>query len=59
MFPGLRSVLFGSSTLKQLISISGREDGVNAAEVAHSVVVIVRTDPSNGLMPDLERQPSL
>ncbi|XP_027162829.1 uncharacterized protein LOC113763268 [Coffea eugenioides] len=56
--PGLRSVLFGSATLEQLISISGRQDGGLAAEVAHSVLVMVCTDPSNGLMPDLERQPN-
>ncbi|KAL3520732.1 hypothetical protein ACH5RR_018881 [Cinchona calisaya] len=56
--PGLRSVLFGSATLEQLISISGWEDGGFAAELAHTVLIMVCTDPSNGLMPDLERQPS-
>ncbi|XP_057475147.1 uncharacterized protein LOC130763274 [Actinidia eriantha] len=56
--PGLRSVLFGSVTLDQLISISGREAGGAAAELAHSILVIVCTDPSNGLMPNLERLPN-
>lgn len=56
--PGLRSVLFGSVTLEQLVSISGREDGGEAAELAHSVLLMVCTDPSNGLMPDLDRVPS-
>ncbi|GMP22619.1 hypothetical protein CsSME_00000555 [Camellia sinensis var. sinensis] len=55
--PSLRSVLFGSVTLEQIASISGREDGGVAAELAHSVLVIVCTDPSNGLMPDLKRRP--
>uniref|UniRef100_A0A5B6YI04 Nucleolar pre-ribosomal-associated protein 1 N-terminal domain-containing protein n=1 Tax=Davidia involucrata TaxID=16924 RepID=A0A5B6YI04_DAVIN len=56
--PGLRSVLFGSVTLDQLINISGRENGGLAAETAHSVLVMVCTDPSNGLMPDLKRHPN-
>nr|GLL17945.1 uncharacterized protein LOC109190705 isoform X2 [Ipomoea trifida] len=56
--PGLRSVLFGSVTLEQLVSISGREDGGEAAELAHSVLLMVCTDPSNGLMPDPDRLPS-
>ncbi|KAG5541002.1 hypothetical protein RHGRI_021030 [Rhododendron griersonianum] len=56
--PSLRSVLFGSVTLEQLVNISGREDGGVAAEVAHGVLVIACTDPSNGLMPDLNRQPN-
>ncbi|KAM7519592.1 hypothetical protein LguiB_018554 [Lonicera macranthoides] len=56
--PGLRSVLFGSVTLEQLLSISGRENGGLAAEIAHKVLVMVCTDPSNGLMPDLKRQPN-
>ncbi|CAK9159648.1 unnamed protein product [Ilex paraguariensis] len=55
--PGLRSVLFGSVTLDQLICISGRENGGIAAEIAHSVLVMVCTDSSNGLMPDLKRHP--
>ncbi|XVF79543.1 hypothetical protein PTKIN_Ptkin14bG0231500 [Pterospermum kingtungense] len=56
--PGLRSVLFGSFTLEQLVNISGRENGGVAAELAYSVLLMVCTDPSNGLMPDLERQPN-
>lgn len=56
--PGLRSVLFGSVTLEQLVNISGREKGVAAAELAHNVLVLVCTDPNNGLMPDLMRRPS-
>ncbi|PKI67693.1 uncharacterized protein LOC116192162 isoform X1 [Punica granatum] len=53
--PGLRSVLFGSVTLEQLVSISGRENGGLASELAHSILVMVCTHPSNGLMPDLKR----
>ena len=56
--PGLRSVLFGSATLEQLVNISGRENGGSAAELAFSVLVLVCTDPCNGLMPDLTRRPS-
>ncbi|KAJ7014998.1 hypothetical protein NC653_004328 [Populus alba x Populus x berolinensis] len=56
--PGLRSVLFGNVTLEQLVGISGRENGGDAAELAHNVLVMVCTDPSNGLMPDLNRHPS-
>ncbi|XP_010317143.1 uncharacterized protein [Solanum lycopersicum] len=52
---GLRSVLFGSVTLEQLASISGRDGGGLAAELAHEVLHMVCTDPSNGLMPDLKR----
>ncbi|KAI8031787.1 Uncharacterized protein C14G10.02 [Camellia lanceoleosa] len=48
------NVVYVLSTLC-VISISGREDGGVAAELAHSVLVIVCTDPSNGLMPDLKR----
>lgn len=55
---GLRSVLFGSVTLEQLASISGREGGGLDAELAHEVLNMVCTDPSNGLMPDLKRVPS-
>ncbi|XP_056167551.1 uncharacterized protein LOC130134424 isoform X1 [Syzygium oleosum] len=53
--PGLRSVLFGSVTLEKLISISGRENGGLAAELAHGILLIVCTDPSSGLMPDIKR----
>ncbi|KAF5728208.1 hypothetical protein HS088_TW21G00353 [Tripterygium wilfordii] len=56
--PGLRSVLFGRVTLERLISISGRGDGEVAAEVAHSVLLMVCTDPCNGLMPDLKKLPN-
>lgn len=56
--PGLRSVLFGSVTLDRLINISSSSDGDVSAELAHSVLVAVCTDPSNGLMSDLTRQPS-
>ncbi|XP_073128794.1 uncharacterized protein [Henckelia pumila] len=55
---GLRSVLFGSVTLEQLISISGRNDFGDATKLAHEVLVLVCTDPLNGLMPDLKRHPS-
>lgn len=55
---GLRSVLFGSVTLEQLASISGRDGGGLAAELAHEVLYMVCSDPSNGLMPDLKRVPS-
>ncbi|XP_047338122.1 uncharacterized protein LOC124941814 [Impatiens glandulifera] len=59
MPPGLRSVLFGSVTLEQLVDISGRgQDGELAAEVAYSVLLLVCTDPSNGLMPDSKRYPN-
>lgn len=50
--PGLRSVLFGSATLEQLVEVCGREEGGDAAEVAFDVLVRVCTDPCNGLMPD-------
>lgn len=52
--PALRSVLFGSVTLEQLISISGDPAGGTSAKIAHEVLVMVCTDPSNGLMPDLK-----
>ncbi|KZV51556.1 hypothetical protein F511_05872 [Dorcoceras hygrometricum] len=55
---GLRSVLFGSFTLEQLISISGRNDFGDATKLAHDVLVLVCTDPLNGLMPDLKRHQS-
>ncbi|KFK29207.1 hypothetical protein AALP_AA7G103100 [Arabis alpina] len=54
--PGLRSVLFGSATLEQLLSISAREDAGIVNELAHDVLVKVCTDPSNGLMPDAKRK---
>lgn len=56
--PGLRSVLFGSVTLDQLVRISGRENAGEAAELAHRVLVLVCTDPCNGLMPYLKRHPT-
>lgn len=56
--PGLRSVLFGSVTLEQLVSISGRDGSGHAGELAHSVLLMVCTDPCNGLMPDAKRCPS-
>ncbi|KAK1281237.1 hypothetical protein QJS04_geneDACA018223 [Acorus gramineus] len=46
----LRSVLFGSRTLEQLIEVSGREASV-ASKIAHKVLLMVCTDPRNGLMP--------
>lgn len=49
--PGLRSVLFGSATLEQMSLISGNLDAGEAADVAHEVLVMVCTDPKNGLMP--------
>ncbi|KAH6784179.1 hypothetical protein C2S52_009138 [Perilla frutescens var. hirtella] len=54
--PGLRSVLFGNVTLEQLISVSGRGEFGDAAELAHSVLMMVCIDPENGLMPDLNRR---
>ncbi|KAJ1441363.1 Nucleolar pre-ribosomal-associated protein 1, N-terminal [Sesbania bispinosa] len=56
--PGLRSVLFGSVTLEQLVEVCGREGGGAAAELAFEVLVMVCTDPSNGLMPDLKKRPN-
>nr|POE55391.1 hypothetical protein CFP56_61659 [Quercus suber] len=56
--PGLRSVLFGSVTLEQLVSISGRGNDGSAAELAYHTLVLVCTDPCNGLMQDLKRSPS-
>lgn len=53
--PGLRSVLFGSFTLEQLAHISGRENGGPSSELAYRVLVMVCTDPSNGLMEDSKR----
>ncbi|TVU16117.1 hypothetical protein EJB05_39668 [Eragrostis curvula] len=49
--PGLRSVLFGSATLEQLSLISGNQDAGVAADIAHEVLLMVCTDPKNGLMP--------
>ncbi|KAJ9540122.1 hypothetical protein OSB04_026628 [Centaurea solstitialis] len=54
---GLRSVLFGSVTLEQLVNISGRDGGGVATEVATKVLFMVCTDPSNGLMPDTKASP--
>ncbi|KAG1370126.1 hypothetical protein COCNU_15G004920 [Cocos nucifera] len=51
--PGLRSVLFGSVTLEQLSYISGNSMAGPGADIAHEVLVLVCTDPSNGLMPGL------
>uniref|UniRef100_A0A2P2MX40 Uncharacterized protein MANES_15G088800 n=1 Tax=Rhizophora mucronata TaxID=61149 RepID=A0A2P2MX40_RHIMU len=56
--PGLRSVLFGSVTLEQLVGISGMDNSVPVAKLAHNVLVMVCNDPCNGLMPDLKRQPN-
>ncbi|KAJ1407906.1 Nucleolar pre-ribosomal-associated protein 1, N-terminal [Sesbania bispinosa] len=56
--PGLRSVLFGSVTLEQLVEVCGREGGGAAAELAFEVLVMVCTDPSNGLMPDSKKRPN-
>ncbi|XP_019455735.1 PREDICTED: uncharacterized protein LOC109356706 isoform X2 [Lupinus angustifolius] len=56
--PGLRSVLFGSVTLEQLVNICGREGGGLAAELAYNILITVCTDPSNGLMPDLKKRPN-
>jgi nucleolar pre-ribosomal-associated protein 1 len=55
--PGLRSVLFGSVTLEQLVGICGREGGGDVAKIAFDVLVLVCTDPSNGLMPDSKKRP--
>ncbi|KAI9084395.1 hypothetical protein K1719_033585 [Acacia pycnantha] len=55
--PALRSVLFGNVTLEQLINISGRECGGPTAELAYNILVLVCTDPCNGLMPDLTKRP--
>ncbi|CAL4912422.1 unnamed protein product [Urochloa decumbens] len=49
--PGLRSVLFGSATLEQLSLISGNLDAGEAADIAYEVLLMVCTDPKNGLMP--------
>ncbi|XP_038973323.1 uncharacterized protein LOC103720976 isoform X2 [Phoenix dactylifera] len=51
--PGLRSVLFGSVTLEQLSYISGNSMAGPGADIAYEVLVLVCTDPSNGLMPGL------
>lgn len=56
--PGLRSVLFGNVMLEQLISVSGKGEFGDAAELAHNVLMMVCTDPENGLMPDLNRHPN-
>ncbi|KAG0485486.1 hypothetical protein HPP92_009565 [Vanilla planifolia] len=49
--PGLRSVLFGSATLEQLSLISGNPMAGPVADIAHDVLLMVCTDPQNGLMP--------
>ncbi|OAY67542.1 Nucleolar pre-ribosomal-associated protein 1 [Ananas comosus] len=49
--PGLRSVLFGSATLEQLSYISGNPTAGAGADIAHEVLLLVCTDPRNGLMP--------
>ncbi|XP_028799422.1 uncharacterized protein LOC114754765 isoform X2 [Neltuma alba] len=56
--PALRSVLFGNVTLEQLINISGREGGGPTSELAYNLLVLVCTDPCNGLMPDLTKRPT-
>ncbi|GLT56603.1 hypothetical protein SLA2020_296340 [Shorea laevis] len=56
--PGLRSVLFGSVTLEQLVKICAKEDSASTSDLAYSVLVMVCTDPCNGLMPDLGRYPN-
>ncbi|KAF1894608.1 hypothetical protein Lal_00031428 [Lupinus albus] len=56
--PGLRSVLFGSATLEQLVNICGREGGGLVAELAYNILITVCADPSNGLMPDLKKRPN-
>lgn len=56
--PGLRSVLFGSVTLEQLVGISAWKDGELAAKLAYEVLHMVCIDPSNGLMSVLDRKPS-
>lgn len=50
--PGLRSLLFGEGTLEQLSLISGNPEGGHASDLAHEVLVMVCTDPCNGLMPN-------
>ncbi|KAF2314352.1 hypothetical protein GH714_025596 [Hevea brasiliensis] len=55
--PALRSVLFGSVVLEQLVGISGMRNGPSA-ELAHNVLLMVCTDPCNGLMPDFKRRPT-
>ncbi|WOL03409.1 hypothetical protein Cni_G12129 [Canna indica] len=52
--PALRSVLFGSTTLEQLSCISGNPMAGHAADIAHEVLVMVCTDPANGLMPGVK-----
>lgn len=53
--PALRSALFGSVTLEQLASICGRKSGGIASVVAYDILIMVCTDPCNGLMPDMNR----
>ncbi|XP_020531558.1 uncharacterized protein LOC18448051 isoform X2 [Amborella trichopoda] len=54
--PGLQSVLFGDVTLGQMSLISGNLDAKSAAEMAHETLLMVCTDPSHGLMPDLSEK---
>ncbi|XP_048234758.1 uncharacterized protein LOC8266787 isoform X2 [Ricinus communis] len=56
--PALRSVLFGSVVLEQLADISEKRYGGPTANLAHNVLLMVCTDPCNGLMPDLKRRPN-
>ncbi|XP_012834495.1 PREDICTED: uncharacterized protein LOC105955325 [Erythranthe guttata] len=57
--PSRRSVLFGSLTLEHLVNISGRFDFGDAPELAYNVLVMVCTNPENGLMPDSNRPGNL
>ncbi|KAK9146056.1 hypothetical protein Sjap_005959 [Stephania japonica] len=57
--PSLRSVLFGSVTLDQLARVSGNPLGGPPAQIAHEVLLMVCTDPRNGLMPDLSDQATM
>ncbi|KAL9170439.1 hypothetical protein ABFS82_04G145900 [Erythranthe guttata] len=57
--PSRRSVLFGSLTLEHLINISGRFGFGAAPELAYNVLVMVCTNPENGLMPDSNRPGNL
>ena len=42
--------------MEQLVNICARENGGPSAELAYSVLVIVCTDSSNGLMSDLKKR---
>ncbi|GFZ14739.1 hypothetical protein Acr_24g0009290 [Actinidia rufa] len=52
------TVVYVLSTLRDRILVPESLAGGAAAELAHSILVIVCTDPSNGLMPNLERLPN-